>query len=257
MELSHAQKTEIYEQGYVQLPGVVPRVMVDAALRAINHSFGEGMDPALLNQFRSRSYCPELQAQEVITGLFNQTPAKALAESAIGTIKPVGGGQIAVRFPGMQDPPGELRGHLDGMHSPHNGVPKGEIRNFTMLAGVVLSEVKTPFAGNLTLWPGSHHVYEQYFRQRGPEALLEGMPPVELGPPVQVMAEPGDVVLVHYQVKHGAAPNVSPHPRYAIYFRLAHVDHDQHKREAMQDIWLEWEGMREIVAAHRQTAPAT
>ena len=44
MELTHLQKREIYENGYVHLPGVVPRVMVDAALRAINHSVGEGMN---------------------------------------------------------------------------------------------------------------------------------------------------------------------------------------------------------------------
>ncbi len=256
MQLSYAQKMELYRRGIVQLPGVVPQVMVDAALRAINHSFGEGMDPALLNKFRSQSYCPELQQQEVIANLFNLTPARPLAESAVGPLKPVGAGQIAVRFPSMQDPPEEPRGHLDGMYSPHNGVPKGEIRNFTMLLGVMLSEVKVPFAGNLTLWPGSHHVYEQYFRTHGPEALLEGMPQVELAPPVQVLAQPGDVALVHYQVKHGAAPNISPHPRYAIYFRLSHVDHDQRRREVMQDIWLEWEGMKEIVAARRNAAPA-
>ncbi|MCC7262727.1 MAG: phytanoyl-CoA dioxygenase family protein [Candidatus Latescibacteria bacterium] len=256
MQLSYAQKLEIYRRGFVQLPGVVPQVMVDAALRAINHSFGEGMDPALLNQFRSQSYCPELRQHEVITNLFNQTPASDLAASAVGRLRPVGGGQIAVRFPSLQDPPEEPRGHLDGMYSPHNGVPKGEIHNFTMLLGVMLSEVKAPFSGNLTVWPGSHHTYEQYFRAHGPEALLAGMPPVDLAPPVQVLAQPGDVVLVHYQVKHGAAPNVSPHPRYAIYFRLSHVDHEARKREVMQDIWLEWEGMKQIVAARREGLPA-
>lgn len=252
MELSYTQKLELYRRGFVQVPGVVPQVMVDAALRAINHSFGEGMDPALLNKFRSQSYCPELQQQPVITNLYNQSPARDLAASAVGPLKPVGSGQIAVRFPSLLDPPEEPRGHLDGMHSPHNGVPKGEIRNFTMLLGVMLSEVKTPFAGNLTVWPGSHQVYEQYFRSRGPEALLDGMPPVDLAPPVQLLAQPGDVVLVHYQVKHGAAPNVSPHPRYAIYFRLSHVDHEQRRREVMQDIWLEWEGMTQVAAAFRQ-----
>ena len=115
-----------------------------------------------------------------------------------------------------------------------------------MLLGVALSDVQQPFAGNLTLWPGTHNIYQEYFRKRGPEALLEGMPKVDLPDPEQQMVRAGDVVLVHYQVGHGAAINVSPHTRYAIYFRLKHVDHDAHELETMSDIWMEWEGMREF-----------
>src|SRR5205085_2012546 len=107
MELTYAQKEQIYERGYVKVPGVVPRVMVDAALRAINHSVGQGMDPEQMTKFRSQSYCPELQHEPVITGLLMETPAWRLAESAIGEgkIRPARGGQIAIRFPSLQDPP--------------------------------------------------------------------------------------------------------------------------------------------------------
>lgn len=56
------------------------------------------------------------------------------------------------------------------------------------------------------------------------------------------------MVLCHYQIAHTAAVNVSPFPRYAIFFRLTHVDHEAQNEEAMTDIWLEWEGMKEIVA---------
>ena len=164
----------------------------------------------------------------------------------------MGGGQIALRFPTRQDPPPQPGGHLDGMYSPHNGVPKGEIHNFTMLVGVVLSDVDAPFSGNFTVWPGTHHVYERYFAEQGPQSLLEGMPKVEVPQPVQTTARAGDVFLVHYQVAHGAAVNVSPHTRYAIYFRLTHVDHDTRKWETMTDIWLDWEGMRDVVAEQKE-----
>src|SRR5207302_1479359 len=60
MELSYLQKREIYENGYVHLPGVVPRVMVDAALRAINHSVGEGMNADEMVRMRAQTYCREL-----------------------------------------------------------------------------------------------------------------------------------------------------------------------------------------------------
>lgn len=249
MQLSHAQKHEILEKGYVKVPGVVPRVMVDAALRAINHSVGQGMNVEDMTRFRSRSYCPELQSNPVIVDLVNKTPAFELAESVIGQgmLKPVGGGQIALRFPGMQDPPGRPGGHLDGMYSPHNGVPKGTIQNFTMLLGVMLSDLPNPYSGNLSVWPGTHHIYEKYFQEHGPEALLNGMPPVDLPEPEQMLGNAGDVILCHYQIAHGVAPNVSPHTRYAIYFRLRHVEHDSQRFECMTNIWLEWPGIREIM----------
>src|SRR5690242_11100550 len=143
IQLTHAQKEELYEQGYVKIPGVVPQVMVGSALKAINHSLGQGIPVEEITRFRAQSYCPELQKTPVITDLFNRTPALEMAESAIGVgcIKPVGGGQIALRFPGMQDPPRRPSPHIDGMYSPTNGVQEGTIQNFTALACVYLSEV--------------------------------------------------------------------------------------------------------------------
>jgi len=50
--------------------------------------------------------------------------------------------------------------------------------------------------------------------------MHEGMPQVELGEPVQLFANPGDVVLCHYQLAHSTAVNLSPNDRIAIYFRI-------------------------------------
>lgn len=248
MELTRRQKQEILENGFVRVPGVIPPVMVDAALRAINHSVGQGMDVADMTKFRAQSFCPELQGAPAITDLLFRTPAWALAESAIGAekIRPCRGGQIALRFPSAQEPSGKIGCHLDGMYSPTNGVPEGTIGNFTMLLGVMLSDVVGPFAGNFTAWPGTHHLYERYFQEHGPESLLRGMPPVDLPAPEQIVGRAGDVVLCHYQVAHGVAPNASPHVRYVIFFRLHHVEHDALKWECMTDIWREWEGMGDL-----------
>src|SRR4051794_2173079 len=160
MELTHVQKQAIYDKGYVHLPGVVPRVMVDAALRAINHSVGEGMNADEMVRMRAQTYCRELTGTPVIIELFNATPARSLVESAIGLekIKPIRSGQIALRFPTMQAPPPAARPHLDGMYSPTNGVPEGTIQNFTALVGILLSDLPSPHAGNFTVWPGTHHL---------------------------------------------------------------------------------------------------
>ncbi|MXZ21543.1 MAG: hypothetical protein F4Y84_13235, partial [Caldilineaceae bacterium SB0665_bin_25] len=87
MKVTHAQKLELYEKGYVQIPGAVPRVMVDAAVKAINHSFGNGIDPAQMITFQAQSFCPELRQASEITDLYNKTPVKQLAESMIGAGK--------------------------------------------------------------------------------------------------------------------------------------------------------------------------
>lgn len=251
MKLNATQRQQFFEQGYVHVPGVVPRVMVNAALRAINHSMGEGIDPAQIQTFRARSYAPELQREPVITDLYNKTPAFDLATSLIGEgdILPVTASQIALRFPGFQDPPKVVSPHLDGMYTPTNGVPEGRILSFTMLLGVMLSDVPEPYMGNLAVWPGTHHIYEKYFREHGPEALLIGMPPVNLPPPMQMLGQAGDIVLCHYQVAHSISQNVSPHIRYALYFRLYQTQHETRWKEAMTDIWLEWAGMRDLTSA--------
>jgi hypothetical protein len=245
MQLSPEQKQHFVDQGYVHISQAVSRAQVNAALRAINHSLGEGVPAETIETFRAQTYCPELRRDSIITDLYNRSHAAELAEALIGPgkVKPVTGGQIALRFPSLVQSPPPPGPHLDGMYTPTNGVPKGKIASFTMLLGVMLSDVADAFAGNLTVWPGTHRMYEQYFREHGPESLLEGMPPVTLPQPVQLMGHAGDIVLCHYQLAHGVALNVSPHIRYAIYFRLHHVDHDARWKEAMTNIWLEWGGV--------------
>ena len=78
------------------------------------------------------------------------------------------------------------------------------------------------------------------FREHGLETLRNGMPDIPLGQPLQLMAEPGDVVLCHYQLAHAPAANLSTADRYAIYFRLWFKDIDQKRWELMTDIWQGW-----------------
>lgn len=250
LSLTDEEKRLFRAHGFVHVPGVVPSERVEAALRAINHSLGEGVSRSDLAKFRAGSFCPELTSAAAVTDLYNRTPLRELAESAVGRgrLAKVTGGQIALRFPELRSPadtsplpaPGP---HLDGMYYPGNGVPKGQIYNFTALAGVMLSDLPGGWCGNFTVWPGTHARNAAYFRAHGPKSLLEGMPKVELGEPVQIIGRAGDVVLAHYLLSHGVSCNLSPHVRYAIYFRLTHVDHARQRWESMADEWLQWEGM--------------
>jgi phytanoyl-CoA dioxygenase PhyH len=245
VKLNADQREALLRDGYATVPGVVPAARLAAALRAINHSLGQGLPPADLPVFRSRSFCPELQRAPVILDLLRATPAWLLAECLLGEgrVESVRSGQIALAFPQTEAPEAPYP-HLDGLHTPTNGVPAGEVRSFTLLVGVILSEVTGPGAGNLTVWPGSHRLYESYFRDKGPQSLLGGMPPIALPHPVEVTGSVGDVVLGHYQLAHAVGANTSPHVRYAVYFRLKSRGHDGRRWECLTDLWKEWPGLR-------------
>ena len=253
MELTPDQKRAMLEDGFVHFPGLLPAALVDNALRAINHSVGEGMDPADMTRFRVQSFCPEVKNTPPIADLFYQSPARSLAEAFLGPdkIRPVKGGQIALRFPRKEArdeaPLPDLRPHVDGMPTPTNGVPAGVIGNFTALLACFLSDVPEPWSGNFVVWPGTHRQHAAYFRAHSPQDLLNGMPKVERPPPQQITARKGDVVLAHYLLGHGVATNCAANPRYAVFFRLSSTDHVAPAWESMADEWLHWPGMRGVV----------
>lgn len=252
MDLTFDQKQRIYEDGYVKLPGIVSKELVNSALWEINHSLGsQGIPPDKIPSFQSTSFCPELVSDPAILDLLNSSPLWSMVESLIGVdqVAIIPKAQIALRFPYSRRPLPNIGPHLDGMYSPLNGVPKGKILSFTGLVGIFLSSLPENDMGNFTVWPGTHHLYENYFRERGPQALLEGMPQIELPEPRQILAEPGDAVLCHYQLGHTVVVNASPYIRYAVFFRFAHKDHTNVRLECLTNIWREWDGMREIVAA--------
>ncbi len=240
MELSPEQGSHLVEKGYVVLPGAIPKELVNNAVRAINTSIGQnGIDPARLMEFRAQSYCPELKREPVMLDIFEKSDLGPTVRYLLGEIHSVDFTQIALRFPSEGD---RVVGkpHIDGMHSPHNGVPEGEIYSFSALAGVFLSDIDDEFAGNFTVWPGTHILNQNYFRERGPKSLLEGMPQVGLPEPVQIKAKSGDAVIAHYLLSHGVTPNRAINTRYALFFRMSHLQHENQKWETLTNAWLEW-----------------
>ena len=249
MNLTRAQKQKLFKEGYLKIASVISAKQINLALRTINHSLGKGIDPRQIDKYRAGSYCPELTQHPAITDLLYGSDVWGMVTSLTAEDKMTlwGGAQIALRFPVMQRP-SELHPHLDGMHRPGNRIPEGTVQSFTMLVGVLLSDVPNEFWGNFTVWPGSHRLFEQYFRKHGTGVLLEGLPPVPLPDPHQLLGKSGDVILCHYQTAHTVVSNVSPYIRYAVFFRLMHQNHKENTNRVLTDIWLEWDGMRETIS---------
>ena len=142
-------------------------------------------------------------------------------------------------------------GHIDGYHTPENGVPDdGVVRNFTLLLGIMLSDVREPFSGNFTVWPGTHHRMQRYFRDHGVNSLQGGAVNglgLRMPKPVHVLGHAGDTVLAHYQVAHTASPNLSGDVRYMCFFRLSVRNLGSHRVASMLDIWRDWPALRDLV----------
>ena len=251
--LTKSQIRSFYEDGYIKIPGAVPLAMIAEARRAINHSIGSiGVGSDDLDNFRVGAYCDELKNQPVMTDLYNRTPIMTIAEQMIGEgkVDPVGGVQMAMRFPTILDGERpEPRGHLDGLGNGKNGQDKGQYRRgFTAFAVIYLADVPDAYQGNFTVWPKSHRFFEDYFKEHGHEVLADGTPRVPLPePPVQIVGKAGDAVIAHHQIMHTGGPNASPDIRYAAITRLRHADCSENGSDAYTDIWKEWEGVRAVV----------
>jgi hypothetical protein len=241
--LSADERQALVADGFVLLPGIVPSSLVEAALRSINESLGaNGIDPAALPKYRASSYAPDRVTSPEIVALYDQSPLRALVASTIGPVRPPTRGQIALRFPSADSV--DSVPHIDGVAYPGNGVPPGTLAHFTALLGVFLSDAPQPRCGNFNVWPGSHRVVNDRLRAEGPAGFVGGFPPLPLGPPRPLCVRAGDAVLAHYQLAHGVAAHRGPHVRYAVFFRLTHVDHDAFGLAALHDLWRVWDGVR-------------
>jgi hypothetical protein len=226
---------------------------VETAREKIAEDLATRYDPSRKPEYDSRSFCPDLLGTTPILALLENRGVKERVGELVSPRK-LGfdtQGQIAIRRAHNHDKPLPPSAHVDGFPAPHNGVAEGTVLPFTILVGVFLSEVETEFAGNFTVWPGSHFRVEKYFNERGPRALREGMPDLPklgIGDPVQLKGSPGDVVLCHYALAHSAAVNLSDNDRIACFFRLGHLElyeredpeYPRHAWTHLTDMWTGW-----------------
>ncbi len=250
MLISEEKKRHFIEHGYVILENAIPRERIEAVRRVINYKLGQGFDPEQREIFAAQSYFPELREDELIKGLVTDTGVYRMAEeiTSPGSLRPVQRGQLAIRFPKLDDKVKQPGGHIDGTPSPTNGVPPGTIYSFTLLVGVALSDVQRDWAGNFSVWPGSHHLLEKWFQEHDLQEMVDGAPKLDYGEPVQLHWRAGDVVFVHHKTLHAATLNNSPDIRYALFYRLHHVNHEEHREAAARDIWMEFPGLAGLTA---------
>ena len=249
--------TFLLDNGYLLKRGLAGRERAERARRLVNAKLGsDGMPPDALPQWRTQTYFPELREHDAIRGLVDNDAVRRVTDALFGpdTLKPIVGGQIALRFPKPPaDDDEQVRVafaeqhtyHIDGLPmkpgQPSNGVPQGEVHNFACLIGVVLNDQPSEFRGNFTVWPGSHKEMAAHFQSGGFDRLAEtGTPKIVSAKPLQITGEPGDVVFAHHLLAHGIAPNLSGDVRYNCFFRAWPNDRGHFQPAALTDPWHEW-----------------
>ena len=252
--LTDAEKRRFVEQGFLHVASAVPETLVRRARRAINHSLGAGIDKRDVTRMNARSFCEELVEDPRLLRLATSPGVWSHVRSLLGDrrVERPRECQIALRFPRPEGTPRTLDApHLDGYHTPFNGLPdNGVVYAHTLLLGVMLSDVDRPMSGNFTVWPGTHLKLERYFRDHGVNSLERGdvtTSGIRLPRPVPIRGKSGDIVLAHYQLAHAASPNLSDDIRYMCFFRLAVRGLASHRVESMLDIWRDWPALRNFV----------
>jgi hypothetical protein len=234
-------RNHLRAHGYAHFPRLIPEPLVTAARTAIERDLHENYDPRRQLEYDNQSSCPALCGTPSVMDLLEVSPARDILDEALGIDNVEWDkGQIAIRRAHNHPEPAAPQPHIDGFASGLNGLDGGKIYSLTALVGVFLTPVPRPFAGNYTVWPGSHYVYQRYFRERGEQAMSEPMPTPEIGQPVQLMCGVGDVVLVHYQLGHTAAVNTTDNDRIAVYFRIWLRGLEQRRWHYLTNIWDGW-----------------
>src|SRR4029077_11197083 len=241
MTLDTTQLHEFAERGFLVVPNVIPSVLRDAAMRAIDDLIRREPPPAERRGFHFY-WLNEVAQPDTMLSLLTESGAIGLAESLIAPLRLVLPQQVQVS---LNIPPWDHRPggpHLDGLTPPE---PSGRPGTFTMLAGIFLTDQRACDMGNLWVWPGSHQAIATHLRCHGPDALL-GMahPTLALAQPEQIVGAAGDVLLAHYLLGHNMGGNLSSSVRRVVYFRLQSHAHASRWKQCVQEPLLEFGPVR-------------
>ncbi|MGW3031242.1 phytanoyl-CoA dioxygenase family protein [Streptomyces sp. NPDC001178] len=247
MPLTDEERETFKRDGAVIRRGLVSTELARRATLLIETWYRDHLKADEVPAYNQRTFAPELGSHPDILALYGETDAVKLAGDLLGDTSPVTTAQIQIRvpeteFPGVQP---EKAMHVDGVSCPH--LDPQELRTFSLLVGVVLSDVTSAQDGALRYQPGGHHTMADWFGTAWSLGMTEQVPPeVDREQGVPLLGAPGDVLLMHHLVPHSVGRNFTPFPRVMAYFRISHPDHPRRRLEALRDPWLDYPSMTSI-----------
>lgn len=277
-------KYDILTDGYTVFRGIIPPDVVDNAVAAIGKMVAESeaFSQPLADRIKNpRSGDPFFTSggsnDKAVLALYYCSPIYALVESLLHNEivsadnktpfhARAGGAQIAFRF-SQARPLGAWERKIGGRSWHLDGMDRGTYGPFSLLIGVALSDQSLGNCGNLAVHPGSHHTLKPFLKQYSAACDHTGIDPLNtqliterrmlavalvqqkpiLDEPVEVKLNKGDVVFALHKVAHLGTPNYSDGIRKQVYFRVSHKNLDKIRHAALEDIWIEYEGMSEVL----------
>ncbi|KAJ8603731.1 hypothetical protein CTAYLR_000238 [Chrysophaeum taylorii] len=260
VDFTRAEYEHFDREGYVIARGVVDSEAVDRALRVINAELCRPGSVVPNEDGMGMTICDEASRDVDVGGILAKSPkALALVERLVGRGAVANRRhlkcQVALRKPELgltEDQRMARRAELAGHQWHVDGMVKNRHTPFNLLVGVALSDQTQPGAGQLVVYPGSHRVILDAYRDRverhNGELYVNGPDPNKplFVNAVDVNLRPGDVVFVHQKTAHKVGENTSPNIRYQLYFRLSHVDRERsvESGSALTDIRSGLDGLR-------------
>eukprot|EP00475_Leptophrys_vorax_P027494 TRINITY_DN3919_c0_g2_i2.p1 TRINITY_DN3919_c0_g2~~TRINITY_DN3919_c0_g2_i2.p1 ORF type:complete len:956 (+),score=198.92 TRINITY_DN3919_c0_g2_i2:84-2951(+) len=270
---------ELFQFGYVHIPGAVSKELCASARKLVNQALSVGLisssDDCSVGLTVSVSenrlstgkliYNASFDRAQAIYDLLNCSNLFHFDQSSKQYIAAVDGGcclgflnskfhllqeaQIALRMPLLDQLSSSNAEELPGDHWHIDGQWESNIPQFSLIIGVYLSPIVAQGQGALTVFPGSHQQVKEWIsenedaKEKFCGQLRTKVAPklnVDKFPPVEVLVDIGDVVLMHPLLAHRAGPNVSPDIRYAVYFRLCtHSFGPQMQSLYVRDLWCD------------------
>jgi ectoine hydroxylase-related dioxygenase (phytanoyl-CoA dioxygenase family) len=199
------------------------------------------MDPEQLIGYTQRTFAPRLGSHPDVLALFTASGVADLVQDLVGEFAPVTTAQIQIRIPEgeLPDAQPEKAMHVDGVACPH--LDPAELRTFSLLVGIVLSDVSDPAGGALRYVPGGHLRMAEWFRTEWALGLTDQVPThIDAAQGTPLLGHPGDLLLMHHLVPHAVDRNCTASPRVMAYFRVSHVRHASRRLDALRDPWLDF-----------------
>lgn len=242
--LTSEEKDGFVRNGAVIRRGFVTDDLLGPARLLVKHWIKNEMDSGRIESYTQRTFAPELGSHRDLLNLYHDSGVLSLVISLVGDPAPVSTVQIQIRLAG------DLHGitqaakpmHVDGVACPHLDV--NELRTFSLLVGVVLSDISDAEMGALRYVPGGHLRMARWFSTEWSSGMTKQVPDhIDIEGGVPLLGEPGDVLLMHHLVPHSVGSNRSTEPRVMAYFRVSHRDHHTRRLESLRSPWLDFPGI--------------
>jgi hypothetical protein len=236
-------------EGYIIIKNAIPAPLIKTAMRSINYQLGQPSCWQVDDDALNANTQIKLSVHDSVSGnIFNRSPKFWSAVSVLlgsGNVAPwKRGAQVALRFPQPPEKGFDVPDAKPGTQYHIDGMGQNRLCPFSLLCGVALSDQSRPSMGNLHVFPRSHlheglrKYYKDQINDDEQDEQDERKP--DLGDSVQVLLEPGDVVIAHQLLGHRVGVNTSESIRYQLYYRVKHQCHEDYKEQIIDDPWVEF-----------------